>query len=320
MKILFYSFLSLFIFCAPANAKTDTGFQLPKFKLKGQAIQGGLMIGQTSPQNQVFLDERAIKLSKQGYFLLGFGRDYQKKAQLIIKSDKTRYEKIISVRQRAYDTQYIDNIDPDKITPPLAALAQIKSENRAKKKARLINYELGFFQQKFVWPVSGIITGLYGVDRVLNGRKMRPHYGIDIATKNHATIIAPAGGIVTLIGEDFYFEGGLVFLDHGFGLSSAFLHLSAIKVRVGQRLEQGDIIGIVGATGRGTGIHLDWRVKWRNQNLDPAIIVTGSSPANTSPDTSPDTSNGAKACTKGAHIMRLNSTCYAPKANGQDAP
>ena len=126
---------------------------------------------------------------------------------------------------------------------------------------------------RFQWPVEGRISGVYGSQRILNGIPKRPHFGIDIAAPAGTPIRAPAVGLVTLAADDHYYTGGTVILDHGHGLTSAFLHLQEVRVAPGQTVAQGEVIGTLGATGRATGPHLDWRINWFDQRLDPAFFV-----------------------------------------------
>ena len=142
----------------------------------------------------------------------------------------------------------------------------------------------------FQWPAIGPISGVYGSQRIYNGTPRSPHYGVDVAVPTGTPVLAPSSGVVTLAEPDLFYSGGTIILDHGFRLSSSFLHLSKVHVAVGQEVKQGELIGEVGATGRATGPHLDWRMSWRNQRIDPQLLappmpaqVPASSPSSTSP-------------------------------------
>ena len=128
-------------------------------------------------------------------------------------------------------------------------------------------------QQGFVWPVTGRISGVYGSQRIYNGTHGTPHYGVDIARPEGTPVLAPAAGEVTLAEPDLFYSGGTVILDHGYGFSSSFLHLSEVHVSLGDLLSAGDLIGAIGATGRATGPHLDWRMSWFSQRIDPQLLV-----------------------------------------------
>ncbi len=272
--------------------------------LSGIAIQGGMMIGQIKNGEKIFLDGAPIPILPSGQFVIGFGRDHRPQSELkLVRPNGTFQKRILTIQRRQYDIQHIDGLQDALVTPPPEAWPQIRREGQQKRAARATTRSLTGFAKKFIWPVSGQISGVYGAQRVLNGQPRRPHYGIDIAAPPNTKIIAPADGIVTLVGKNFYFEGGLVFLDHGLGLSSAFLHLGDIKVRVGQKVRQGDLIGLVGATGRSTGAHLDWRIKWQRVNLDPALVVTG-----------------GIVCATGTFVISAAAICDAAKANDPDAP
>jgi murein DD-endopeptidase MepM/ murein hydrolase activator NlpD len=125
----------------------------------------------------------------------------------------------------------------------------------------------------FVWPAQGPISGVYGSQRFYNGEPRNPHYGVDVAVPKGTPVHAPAAGVVTLAEPDLYFSGGTVILDHGYRLSSTFLHMSEVSVQVGDELQAGDLIGAVGSTGRATGPHLDWRMNWRQQRIDPQLLA-----------------------------------------------
>jgi murein DD-endopeptidase MepM/ murein hydrolase activator NlpD len=125
----------------------------------------------------------------------------------------------------------------------------------------------------FEWPALGPISGVYGSQRYYNGTAGNPHYGVDVAVPVGTPVYAPAAGVVTLAEPDLLFSGGTIILDHGFRLSSAFLRLSNVLVEVGQEIDIGDLIGEVGATGRATGAHLDWRMNWRSHRIDPQLLV-----------------------------------------------
>ena len=152
-------------------------------------------------------------------------------------------------------------------------LDRIKNDNRIVALARKRNDARTDFDKGFIWPVKGRITGVYGSQRVFNGVPKRPHFGIDIAAPTGTKVLAPAGGIVTLAEDDLYYSGGTLIIDHGHGLSSTFIHLHKNLVKVGDRVEQGDAVAEVGATGRVTGPHLDWRMNWFKHRIDPELLV-----------------------------------------------
>ncbi|MDZ7829959.1 MAG: M23 family metallopeptidase [Halofilum sp. (in: g-proteobacteria)] len=179
----------------------------------------------------------------------------------------------LEIARRDYNIQRIDGLEPKKVNPPEEAIPRILREVEIVKEARKRDDARQDFLQQFRWPVQGRITGVYGSQRVLNGEPRRPHYGWDIAAPAGTPVLAPAAGIVTVAEPDMYYSGGTLLLDHGHGLSSAFLHMQAISVEVGQRVERGEKLGEVGSTGRSTGAHLDWRMNLFERRVDPRTLA-----------------------------------------------
>jgi murein DD-endopeptidase MepM/ murein hydrolase activator NlpD len=241
---------------------------------KGDFIQGGLVTGRTLPGARVTFNDRRVRVSKDGLFLIGFGRDAPGQAKVDIElPDGSHHTRTFEVKKRHYKIQYIKGLPPRKVTPSKQDLERIRAEAALARKAREIDDPRMDFLTGFRWPVAGKITGVYGSQRVLNGKPRRPHFGVDIAAPMGTAVLAPADGVVTLVYPDMYFSGGTLILDHGHGLSSCFLHLSKIHVTKGQSVKRGDIIAEVGATGRVTGTHLDWRINLFQVRLDPQLLV-----------------------------------------------
>ena len=180
---------------------------------------------------------------------------------------------IKKVLKRKYNIQRIDGLAESKVTPPESVYKRIKKENNAIGEARAINSDLIFFKEKFIMPVEGIISGVYGSQRILNGKPRWPHYGIDIAAKLGTMIKSSGAGIVTMAEDDLYYTGGTIIMDHGHGISTIYSHLENVLVSVGDKINQGDIIGTVGSTGRSTGPHLDFRINWFQTRLDPMSVL-----------------------------------------------
>jgi len=251
---------------APAPAQDLT--------LDGALSQGGLVYGRTLPGTEVWLDGRPVRVGADGRFLLGFGRDAAPEALLdLTLPDGSRARRTLSIEQRAYDIQRVDGLPQEKVTPPEEVLARIAAEQAMVEEVRKVDRPEPWFETGFVWPVVGPISGIYGSQRILNGEPRWPHYGVDVAAPEGTPVVAPADGLVVLVHGDMYYSGGTVVLDHGFGLTSAYLHLKEISVEEGQTLRQGDRLGSVGATGRVTGAHLDWRFNWFDERLDPVLIA-----------------------------------------------
>ncbi len=176
--------------------------------------------------------------------------------------------------KKKYNIQKIDGLEEKKVTPPEEVYERIKKENKLIAKARAIDSDLNFFKDKFIVPVEdAIITGVYGSQRILNGIPKWPHYGLDFAQNEGTPVKAMINGTVTLAERDLYYSGGTLIFDHGHGISTLYMHLHEIFVKKGQKINQGDIIGTVGSTGRATGPHLDVRLNWFGTRLDPATVL-----------------------------------------------
>lgn len=242
--------------------------------LTGDAIQGGIMIGQTLPGAQVRQDGELIRVSEEGVFVIGFDRDSPEASTLTVQQGgEPLFKHVLEVARRDYDIQRIDGLPPAQVTPPPEVLDRIRADARAVRQARARDDDRQDFLAGFRWPAIGPVSGVYGSQRVLNGEPRRPHFGVDVAAPEGTPVVAPAGGIVTLAHPDLYYSGGTLIIDHGHGLSSTFLHLSRLDVVVGQRVEAGDLVGAIGATGRVTGAHLDWRMDLRGKKIDPQRLV-----------------------------------------------
>ena len=262
-KIISKLILIIFFFCTPLKA----------IEFKGKFLQGHFIIGLTEPSTKILIGKKEIKVSKDGFFVFGIDRD--RKFDLIITKIKDgNKEKIIKkVLKRKYNIQRIDGLEESKVTPPESVYKRIKEENNKIGEARAINSDLPFFKNQFIMPVEGIISGVYGSQRILNGKPKWPHYGIDIAAKKGTKIKSSATGVVTMAEPDLYYTGGTIIMDHGHGISTIYSHLETLNVKVGDEVLQGNIIGTVGSTGRSTGPHLDFRVNWFQTRLDPMSVI-----------------------------------------------
>lgn len=243
-------------------------------EIQGQAVQGGLLIGRAPTDAQVELDGEPLRHAAGGYFLIGFGRDETASRQLVVRAPDGAVEvRDLKPESREFDIQRIDGLPSSQVTPDPDSLARIRREADQVRTARERLDDRTDFAGGFVWPVHGPITGVYGSQRILNGNPRSPHWGVDLAAPTGTPVIAPAAGVVTLAHPEMYFSGGTLMLDHGLGLSSAFLHLDEILVEPGQRVEQGELIARVGATGRATGAHLDWRMNLGKTRVDPQLLM-----------------------------------------------
>lgn len=257
------SLLFLFLTLPGPAAAVDTQLQ-----------QGGFYIGQAPPGSRPYYGDRPLALSSDRYYLLGFGRDAALE-QRISLVDAAGREKLLTLnlKPRDYKVQRIDGISKRMMEPSAEDMVRIGDEARQVRRARLELSSLPVFRQDFIWPLEGRISGVYGSQRILNGEPRRPHYGIDIAAPSGTPVVAPAAGTVRLAHPGMFFSGKTLVIDHGYGISSSFLHLSRILVEEGQQVEQGEKIALVGKSGRVTGPHLDWRINWFDVRLDPALWV-----------------------------------------------
>jgi murein DD-endopeptidase MepM/ murein hydrolase activator NlpD len=189
----------------------------------------------------------------------------------------------LTVAPREYEIERVDGLPPSTVTPDPAALERIRRETEMVAAARARRDQRTDYAEGFTWPAGGRISGVYGSQRILNGEPRRPHYGLDIAAPTGSPVFAPADGVVTLVHSDMYFSGGTIVLDHGQGLSSTFLHLSRTLVETGTAVSQGDLIGEIGATGRASGPHLDWRMNWLDRRVDPRLLLSGEPPRGPQP-------------------------------------
>lgn len=239
--------------------------------------QGGVAIGTTEAGSRVTLDGKEIPLSDRGVFLLGFGRNAAKSAELTVTAPDGKTEKrVLSIGKRAWNIQRIDGLPPSQVTPDPATLARIRKENgliasiRRKQSAHPggEGFESGFMQ-----PVDGRISGVFGSQRILNGQPRSPHSGLDIAAPSGTVIVAAADGTVRMAHPDLYYTGQTVMIDHGHGLFSLYAHMSSLDVIDAQSVRRGQAIGRVGATGRVTGAHLHWGISWNGINVDPQTVL-----------------------------------------------
>ena len=189
-----------------------------------------------------------------------------------MQPDGTSQLTVLTPEQRDYDIQRIDGLQKNMVTPPDSVIARIRSDRAAVAAARQKTAATGDFWKGIDWPVTGRISGVFGSQRILNGKPRQPHFGIDIAAPRGTPVQAPASGLVTLV-KDLYFSGWTVIINHGLGLNSSFLHLDHVVINIGDSVSRGDMIGTVGSTGRSTGPHLDWRLDWQGRRIDASLVA-----------------------------------------------
>ena len=254
---------------APAQVQSSTRIVFP-----ASVPQGALVIGKVPAGSKVGFAGRQLRVSGYGTVVFGVGRDEKGPLQIQIeRPDGVRETARILVNARDWPLEYINRVPPKTVNPPADIAARIKREQALVVAARDRDDDRADFAQSFIWPVQGRISGRFGNGRVYNGQPGAGHSGMDIAVAAGTPVKAPAAGVVTFAATDLYLTGGTLLVDHGFGVSSNFLHLSRIDVKVGDRVEKGQVIAAVGATGRATGPHLHWGMNWFDVRIDPLLVL-----------------------------------------------
>lgn len=271
----------LAIGCVPADRVAPVATARPqeaplgKFTFRGAVTQGGLLLGYAPAGTvSVTLDGSRVELAANGLFLIGFGRDAAPLSIIeAVLHDGRRVREELHIAPRQWDVQSLPTL-PRGTQPTPEFLARRKIELERIATARAIRSGSDGWQQHFLWPVTGRISGVFGSQRIYAGEPGAPHSGVDIARPTGTPVAAPADGVVILAAQSpFTLEGNLLMIDHGMGLNSAFLHLSRIDVREGDRVVRGQPIGAIGMTGRATGPHLHWGMMWRNVRIDPQLLA-----------------------------------------------
>ncbi|MCR9215061.1 MAG: M23 family metallopeptidase [Proteobacteria bacterium] len=262
------SLVFLIIFLLPNTAFAN------ELILNGNFIQGGLVYGNITPGSKVVFEDRKVRVSDSGRFVFGFGRDFKDKAVLKVTYPDGREDvREISIAKRKYKTERLTGLPPSKVTPSKKFLDRIRKENGEIARIRAIDSEDEWYLSGWIWPADGRVSGVYGSQRILNDIPKRPHFGLDVAAPVGTDVIASTDGMVRMVESDLFYTGGTIMIDHGHGLVSVYSHLSKLNVRPGQFVKQGTKIGEVGSTGRSTGPHLDWRINWFKERLDPELLL-----------------------------------------------
>ena len=244
------------------------------FIYSGELTQGGFIRG-TAPDNtaSVSLGEAQVDIADDGTFFAAFDRDSS--GSLALSATLASGEIIreaLTITPRDWQIERV-NVARRPRGSSAAFLARRRPELNAIGESRARQTGATGWAQNFIWPVKGRISGRFGRQRIYRGEPGSYHGGIDIAPGNGEPFVSPADGVVVLARTGFSLEGGLIIIDHGQGLNSAFLHASRIVVEEGQSVTQGQHIGNVGSTGRATGPHLHWGLKWKAARLDPLLFV-----------------------------------------------
>ncbi len=242
--------------------------------IRGEPVQGGLILFDSNKAKNIKLDSKLVSLNQESGFVVGFHRDDQAVRNITgICQDGSPFSLELKPTRRNYKIQKIDQLPNKMVTPPENTLNRISIERKMVKEARSKKgNSTDYFRNGFDWPLNGIITGVYGSQRILNGKSRQPHFGIDIAAPAGTPVTASASGHVVMV-ENLYFSGWTIIISHGDYISSTYSHLQTISVQKGENVNRGEKIGTVGSTGRSTGAHLDWRINWLDKRLDPELIA-----------------------------------------------
>jgi len=254
---------------APSAAAVDQRIVFPV-----SVSQGALVFGKVPADSVVRYAGRVLRPTPYGTVVFGVGRDERGPVRVDVqRADGTGENVSIAVTPRDWPIERIEGVPPATVNPPPAIAERIEREQALVAATRERDDDRADFAQSFIWPVQGRVSGRFGNQRVYNGSPKSPHSGMDIAAPQGTPVLAPAAGVVTFANADLYLTGGTLLLDHGHGVSSNFLHLSRIDVKVGDRVAQGQVIGAVGATGRATGPHLHWGMNWFDVRIDPLLVL-----------------------------------------------
>jgi len=254
--------------------------QTSRLSLSGSLRQGSLVIGRTAPRSRVVVDQSPVLVSGAGLFAFGLAYDQKKATTVAVRySDGTDETRDVQPIARKYEVQKINGLPEKFVSPPPDIQKRVNEENARIAAARTQDSAGTDFVEPFEWPATGVISGLFGSQRVLNGKPKAPHFGVDIAAPEGTPIHAPANAVVALAEPDFYLTGGTTVLDHGHGVFTMYIHQSALKVQARQSVKRSQLIGLVGMKGRATGPHLHWGMNWFQMKLDPSLSTRTPAPA-----------------------------------------
>ncbi|RMA81371.1 M23 family metallopeptidase [Umboniibacter marinipuniceus] len=247
--------------------------------ISSKTVSGALLSGESCPGDTLMFLDQSFVADEKGLFVIGVGRDIVGEYTLWrTSSAQEEPVAVIQVHEREYSVSIIEGVPQRTVTPSAEDLARIRAEGALVAAAKLTPVSGEYWRAPAISPAPGRISGVYGSQRVYNGTPGRPHYGLDIAAPTGTQVKAPIAGVVVLAESDLFYSGGTIIIAHGANLTSSFLHLSAVSVEVGDVIEQGQVIGAIGATGRATGPHLDWRMNWMNQRVDTQLLLETSWP------------------------------------------
>ena len=265
--------LLIFYFLLFGNSNAQFRYDLPKRALQGEIIISKIHEYNKSSNIKLFSDKIPLEVSKNGYFVVPIDRDRKNNILIEICKNKICETNEITVLKRNFDIQEINGLPTKLVTPDEKVLERIIAENKIIKQSKKILLENENFLNGFVQPVKGIITGVFGSQRVLNGKPKSPHRGLDIANNEGTPVVSTNDGVVILAEPDLYYTGGTIVVDHGYGVKSIYAHLASVDVALNSKIKKNEVIGTVGSTGRSTGPHLHWGIMVFDTYVDPELLL-----------------------------------------------
>lgn len=257
------------LFCSAGVAHANEPLPL---EIRGPLTQGALILAKSEPGVSATLNGESLQVTEQGYIVFGFARKAPLENTLVVTKGEEKVTKELTLEPREYKIDRVDGVPQKTVTPDPEQVKRARKEAEKVWLARQKETTRTDFLTPVAKPAEGRISGVYGSQRIFNGEPRNPHYGEDIAGPTGTSVKAPWPGKVVLAEPDLFYSGGTIIIEHGYKVTTTYLHLSKLHVEVGDKVQQGDLIGAIGATGRATGPHLDWRVNWGNERLDPALL------------------------------------------------
>lgn len=263
----------LLLLCAPLAAVAATEPLPCGLELQPSLQQGQLVRGHVAPGALVRLEGHTLKVGAQGQLVFGLGREARSARVFVQTPAGCMGSARLQVAPREWQVEHVTGLPPTTVNPDPETARRIAAESARISTARAIDSEMMAWMEPMAWPARGRISGIYGSQRVLNGEPRNPHLGLDIAAPTGTPVTTAWPGKVTLVQPDMVLTGGTVLVDHGFGISTIYIHLSRVDVVPGQQLQAGERLGAIGATGRASGPHLHFQVHWFQEKLDPALLL-----------------------------------------------
>ena len=274
MKFNFFLIIKflIFYFLLYGIVNAQNRHNLPQKVLQGELIISQINGYTNQSKVKIFKDKVPLKVSKNGYFVIPIDRDRKNNVLLEICMDQCESAEII-VLKRNFDIQEINGLPSKLVTPDEKVLERIIAENKIIKRSKKIMIDDEHFINSFVQPVEGIVTGVFGSQRILNGKAKSPHRGLDIANDEGTAVVSTNDGLVVLAEPDLYYTGGTIVIDHGYGVKSIYAHLATVDVKLNNIVKRNEVIGTVGSTGRSTGPHLHWGIMVFDTYIDPQLLL-----------------------------------------------